>query len=445
VVLALGLCSGVAAQPAVGSPPPGQAPSLIEIPVRIPLERLYELAEREMPRQAGNWRGWRQTYGVDTRYRAWRGPLQFSLRGEVLTVQAHVRYWIQAHKEVLGTLDLESSCGVDEPPRQAVIGVQIRLGWGPDWMLRPAFRVLPTRFLDRCEMTIADIDVTPLIGKEFQQQLEERMRAALAGLAPRLQAIRGQAERDWSLLQEPVALWADQWLLLRPRGVALSPLAGVGNRLDAKLAVLLAPEVVSGARPDSGGRPLPPLLRYYPRAPGLHLRLTVELDYTDLGRAMTEMLADQTIEIGAHRAHIDAIALTGQGQEIRAELKLGGPAAGEAVLTAKPVFNPETRRFALENLDYSYRPEDPLLEAEANFLRGYIRKLLVAAANRQLELRMQQGQARLQGLLERITPAGTRLDMSGLQLRRVTFELTAEAMRLNALASGRIGLEFSGE
>jgi hypothetical protein len=53
----------------------------------------------------------------------------------------------------LGTLDLESSCG-DEPPRQAIIGVQIR--WtGAGLMLRPAFRVMPTRFLDGCEMTIA--------------------------------------------------------------------------------------------------------------------------------------------------------------------------------------------------------------------------------------------------------------------------------------------------
>jgi hypothetical protein len=71
--------------------------------------------------QAGNWRGWRKVYGVDTQYRAWRGPLQFTMQGEILTVQAHVRYWIKAHKQVLGTLDLESCCGVDEPPRQAII------------------------------------------------------------------------------------------------------------------------------------------------------------------------------------------------------------------------------------------------------------------------------------------------------------------------------------
>ena len=442
IILALLLSGGVTAQPVVAQSRAGQSPSSIEIPIRISLDRLFEVAEQEMPLQAGNWHGWQKSYGINTQYRAWRGPLHFTMRGEVLVVQAHVRYWIRAHKKVLGTLDLESSCGVDEPPRQAVIGAQIRLGWGPDWMLRPAFRVMPTRFLDRCEMTIADIDVTPLTGKEFQQQLEKRMRAALAGLAPRLQAIRRQAEGDWSLLQEPVALWADQWLLLNPRGVALSPLVGIGNRLDAKLAVLLAPEVVAGSRPVPARRPLPPLMRFYPRSSGLNLQLAVELDYADLSRVMTELLAGESIDISDHQARIDAIELGGQGQEIRVNVKLSGQAAGDVVLKANLVFTPESQQFQLENLDYTYKPEDPWLEAEANFLRGYIRKLLVAAANQQLQQRMNQWKGHLQALFEKITPDDVKFDMASLQLRQVLLDMTEDAVRLNGLASGHIMLEF---
>jgi hypothetical protein len=292
LVALLGLSGGIPTRAAVGPPRPGPSPSIIEIPLRISLARLFEVAEQEMPLQAGNWQGWRKSYGVNTQYRAWRGPLQFTLQGEVLTVQAHVRYWARVHKTVLGAIDLDSSCGVNEPPRQAVIGVQIHFDWTPDWLLRPAFRILPTRFLDRCEMTIADIDVTPLIEEEYQQQLEDRLRVALKELAPRLQSVRQQAEQSWSRLQQPVELGENQWLLLSPLGVALSPLAGYGNRLDAKLALILSPEVVTGARPASGLRPLPALGRYYPRVSGLNLQLSIELDYADLGRLMTEQLAN---------------------------------------------------------------------------------------------------------------------------------------------------------
>lgn len=186
------------------------------------------------------------------------------MQGELLLVQAHVRYWIKANKNVLGTLNLQSCCGVDEPPRQAVIGVMIRLAWSSDWALRPEFRVIPTRFLDRCEMTIADIDVTPLIGKKFQNQLEDKMRVALKTLSLRLSALREEAEPSWILLQQPVEVGADHWLLLNPEGVVLSPLAGHGNSVDAHLAVVMVPNVVSGSAPVGRSRPLPPLMRFYP-------------------------------------------------------------------------------------------------------------------------------------------------------------------------------------
>jgi len=442
LIVVLWLWAGIPAQGAVGPPLPGLSPSIIEIPFRISLARLFEVAEQEMPLQAGNWQSWRQSYGVNTQYRAWRGPLQFTLQGEVLTVQAHVRYWTRVHKKVLGAIDLDSSCGVNEPPRQAVIGVQIRFDWTPSWLLRPVFRILPTRFLDRCELTIANIDVTPLIEKEFQQQLEDRMRIALRELAPRLQTVRQQAEQSWSQLQQPVKLQEGQWLLLNPWGIALSPLAGYGNRLDAKLALILSPEVITGARPASGLRPLPALSQYYPRVSGLNLQLSVKLDYADLGRLMTEQLANQSIDVSGYQARVDAIRVTGQGQEVSIKLKLSGPAAGDVALKATLAFSPESQQFKLDNLDYSYKAEDPLIEAEVNFLGGVIRKLLTGAANQQLQLQMSRWNERLQALLNKIVPANVKLDMTSLQLRHAEIDMTADSVHLNGLALGQVKIEF---
>jgi len=442
LILSLLLSSGVSAQHFIGQEQLAQSPSIVEIPIRIPLDRLFEVAEREMPLQAGNWRDWQKSYGIKTKYRAWRGALSFTMQGDVLLVQAHVRYWIKAHKKVLGALNLNSSCGVNEPPRQALIGVQIRLGWGPDWMLRPEFRVMPPRFLDRCEMTIADIDVTPLIAKEFQKQLKEKMRAALMTLDPRLNAIRQQAEQNWLLLQEPVQLWADHWLLLNPRGVALSPLAGHGDSVDAHLAVMMLPNMVTGSEPTSQHWPLPPLMRFYRRSTGLNLQLAVDLNYADLNRAMTGQLSGESIDIGGYQAGIEAIELGGQGQEIRINAKLSGDAAGNVMIKANMTFTPEKQQFQLENLNYSYTPEDPLLELQASLFYGYIRKVLEAAANQQLQQRMNQWKAYLLTVFDKITADDATLDMTSLQLRQVQLSMAEDAIRLNGLASGHIVLDI---
>lgn len=430
------------AQPVVGQGQGIGSSSIVEIPIRLPLDRLFEMAEAQMPLQAGNWHDWQKNYGISTKYRAWRGPLHFAMQGELLLVQAHVRYWIKAHTKVLGALNLQSSCGVDEPPRQAIIGVMIHLGWSPDWMLWPEFRVMPTRFLDRCEMTIADIDVTPLIGKELQSQLEDKMRAALVTLRPRLSALRQQAERSWFLLQQPVEVGADHWLVLNPEGIALSPLAGHGDSVDAKLAVVMRPNLVSGSAPVARSRPLPPLMRFYPRWAGLNLHMMVKLDYAELNSAINELLTAQSVDIGGHQAGIEALELGGQGREIHINANFTGDAAGQVMVKANIAFAQEDQAFKLQDLEYSYTPEDPLLEPQARLFYGYIRKALEAAANQQLQQRMAQWKEQLVTVLDRIMPAGVKLDMASLQLSQVDLALEEHGITLIGLATGHTQVEF---
>jgi len=436
------LASPCIAQPVVAQGQGIEAPSIVEIPIRIPLDRLFEMAEVQMPLQAGNWHDWQKNYGIETKYRAWRGPLYFTLQGELLVVQAHVRYWIKAHKKVLGALNLQSSCGVDEPPRQAVIGVVIHLGWTPDWTLWPEFRVIPTRFLDRCEMTIADINVTPLIGKEFQNQLEDKMRAALTTLRPHLSALRQQAERSWLVLQQPVDVGADHWLLLNPEGIALSPLLGHGDSIDAQLAVVMRPNVVSGSAPVARFRPLPPLLRFYPQGAGVNLQMVVKLNYAELNSAISGLLAVQSIDIGGQQTGIEALEVGGQGREVRVKAKLTGGAAGSVMVKANITFSPEEQTFKLEGLEYTFAPEDPMFAPEARLFYGYIRKALEAAANQQLQQRMSQWKERLLNVLDEIMPENAEVDMGSLKLGKVNLDMDEYGVRVSGLATGHIQVEF---
>jgi hypothetical protein len=435
------LAGGASVRPVVGQQATQRAPSVVQIPIRLPLDRLFQMAEVQMPLQAGNWRDWHSVYGIKTKYRAWRGPLHFDMRGDTLLVQAHVRYWIKARKDVLGALKLRSSCGVEEPPRQAIIGVLIRLSWRPDWTLRPEFRVVPTRFLDRCEMTIADVDVTPLVGKEFREQLEDRMRAALAALEPRLRATREQAKRSWSLLQQPVEVGVGRWLLLNPQAVALSPLVAHGGSVDAHLAVLMLPTLFAGSEPVAASRPLPPLMRFYPPWTGLNLQLIVNLDYAGLNRALNELLSSEPIEIQGYRVGAEAVELGGEGQKLRLNARLTGDAVGDLRLSASVVFIEEDQAFQLQDLDYTFLPDNPALEPLAQLFQGHIRKTLEAAANRDLKQRMADWTQQLRKVLTRILPGDVRLDLGSLRLSQAQLSLGNRGLRLRGLASGGILVE----
>jgi hypothetical protein len=127
--------TGAGAQSVAGMQQPESPVSFIEIPLRLSLEPLISAADKLLPYQAGNWRTWKDWHGIPSQYRGWRGPLSITASGNVLWVQAHVRYWIRAQKKLRGMVNATASCGIDEAPRQAVIGMQVLLEWGPDWTL----------------------------------------------------------------------------------------------------------------------------------------------------------------------------------------------------------------------------------------------------------------------------------------------------------------------
>jgi hypothetical protein len=410
--------------------------SMIEIPVRLSLEPLIDAAEKALPTQAGHWRSWKNRHGIKSKYRAWRGPLGITVSGDVLTVQAHIRYWIRARKTLLGAVTLKGSCGVNEPPRQALIGMQVRLGWGPDWTLRPAFHILPTRFLDRCEMTIANIDVTPLIEKEFRKQMQNSLRAALRKLAPDMHAIQQQAQRTWSLLQEPVALGQDNWLILRPTGVALSRIAGQGEHINTQLAISLQPELVTGSESTGKPVPLPPLGRHYPRSAGLNLHLGVNLDFATLNQRLADTLAGKSFVIEGQQAGIRKFDLGGSGQEISARIELTGEIAGTAELRAQLAYEAQDRQLVLQDLAFDYAAEDFTMGLLVKALHEPIRQALESAANQTLAQHLDLLSERIGMVLEKITPAGVTLDMSTLQLQSVQIHIVPQGIRLDGTATG---------
>lgn len=430
--------SNTGAQSAADIQPPATPVSMIEVPVRLHLEPLIDAAEKALPTQAGNWRNWKNWHGIKSKYRAWRGPLRITASGDVLTVQAHIRYWIRARKNLLGAITLKGNCGINEAPRQAVIGMQIRLGWETDWTLKPEFHILPTRFLDRCEMTIANIDVTPLIEKEFRKQMQNSLRVALRKLAPGMQAIQQQAQRSWSLLQEPVALGQDNWLMLRPTAVALSRITGQGKYIDTRVAISLQPELVTGTEATAKLLPLPPLGHHYLRSAELNLRLGVNLDFATLNQQLTGTLIKKSLDMKGYQVGIKKFELTGSGQEISARMELSGEIAGTVELQARLAYDAQNRQLTLQDLTFDYAAEDFTLGMLTKALHEPIRQALESAANQALAEQLDRLNERLGMIVDKITPAGVELDMSDLQLRSMQIHIVQQGIRLDGTATGSV-------
>ena len=414
-----------------------QPPSVLEIPFSFSLQGLFRETERIVPAQVGSWHRWQRRHGVDTRYSAWRGPLAFRLSGDTLTLQAHVRYRVQVRKSLLG-VEVKAGCGVEEAPRQALIGLQVRLAWNPDWTPRPQFRLLPVRFLDRCEMTAADIDVTPLVGREFQQRMRESLHRALADLAPAMGSLRRQAAEIWRKMNGPLALAEKSWLQLNPVAVALSPLYGSETEARVHLAVALRPRLRHGERPADRPTELPPLRPFFPRSGGVRFQLSLESDYERIGSLLSTALAGRSFQVEGYRFGIDSVVLSGEGRELHVKLGFTGQARGSAEIWLEVGFIPETKTLGLKDLDYLFEPVDNDLYAMAGMFYEKIRQLLLDSANRLLERALADWEARLELALASIAPEGARLDLDDIEPRKMDIEFLPTGVRFKGSAEGSI-------
>jgi hypothetical protein len=351
-----------------------------------------------------------------------------------------VRYRLQARKELIGGLGLSAGCGVDEPPRQALIGAMARLDWAPDWSLHPRARVLPTRPLDPCELTLANIDVSPLVGRAFESRLETALGEALRGVAPRLAAIREEAARAWLGLQTPRELTPGLWLHVQPLGIALAPPQGAEARLETSLWIA-ARLTLSGDAPPAGPPvPLPPLLPYRPLEPGLRFALSLDLDYADLSTAFAGRLAGQGFEIQDRVARLDSLALRARGEDLVLEVGLAGDLAGRLTLMGRPGFDPATGSLTLEDLDYVFDTEDAEIAFAANLFYDAIRDRIEETANKLLAERTGDLGAALNAALAGALPPAVRADLSGLRLVALKFTVGETGLGIAGSAEGVLRL-----
>jgi hypothetical protein len=412
-------------------------PSLLEIPLRLELAPAFDAAEQLVPRETGGPR-WEEWHGFQVRYQAWRGPLLMELRGDVLLVQAHVRYRAQGRKDLIGKLSVSTGCGIDEPPRQALIGAAIRLSLGPDWRLHPAFHVLPTRFIDQCEITALDIDVSPLVERAFQKRLRQALTDALLELTPALDALRAGAAQGWSALQAPRELAPELWLSARPVALGLAPLLGQGRRLSTTLGIALWPQLSSAPPAADAVRPLPPLTLFRPGQPGLRFDLAMDVSLADLSAAVQRRLAGQSVAVRDLRLIVEGAELSVAGDRLVLRATIGGDITGLLDVRGRPAINSASGGIGFADLDFAFDSTHPDAELILALFYERIRERLQQLANDALSERLDTAVAALQAQLDSWLDGHGRVDFSNMSLTALAVELADQRIGLRGQASGSV-------
>lgn len=266
--------------------------AVIRVPLSFSLLPLATRIDAEVPKQVAKLDDYemepgRKRYGA--RYVLDRERLRMSIDGSVLEVATRVYYGVEACRRTYNIVTDRFamwpcvSCGLDEKRRAVDVLLHSKLQWDSDWRIRSKTTALPSRFPNRCDVTLLNIDVTDrVVAPRVAEQLGHIARR-IDRDTPGATNFRATAERIWREIATPQEIAPSTWLVVEPRAAALSPIHGNGTTASTTLTLVTGTRIVVGARPPASQRPLPKLSAATAGS-GFRIPLRVELPYAEASR-----------------------------------------------------------------------------------------------------------------------------------------------------------------
>jgi hypothetical protein len=267
-------------------------------------------------------------------------------------------------------------------------------GVTPDWRMHMEIYYQGLSDLLAEEVGIGPMSLKPrLIVEGITQPVQKVLSDLLAKKINDLFPLKTQVAKVWNSAQKPILLDKNYsaWLKLTPREVMLYPLSAQNNRVRLSVGISTVAEMVVGTEPAAQPlRPLPNLKLVNTFDKTFRIALNADLYYKDLRAIAAPLLLNKKFDSDGRSVLIKDLDLYGNGDKIVVKLQTQGSLDGVLYLTAKPVFNPQTNIFSVEDVDFDMQTKDLLLQSADWFLHGSIRGMIQEKLNMNLTSQLEQ-------------------------------------------------------
>ncbi|HIJ97055.1 MAG TPA: DUF4403 family protein [Desulfuromonadales bacterium] len=264
----------------------------------------------------------------------------------------------------------------------------------PDWRLRTEVYYQGVSDLLAEEVGVGPLSFKPrTIVDGIMHPVQKIVSDLVAQKINELLPLKAQVTKVWNTAQAPILLDKkyNSWLKLTPREVMLFPLYAQNNRVKLSIGINTFAEMVIGPEPITQPlQPLPNLKLVNSFDKTFRIALNADLFYKDLRAIAAPLLLDKKFDSDGKSVVIKDFDLYGNGDKLVVKLVTQGSLDGLIYLTAKPVFNPQTNVFSVEDVDFDLQTQSLLLTSAAWFLHGTIRGMIQEKLNMNVTQQLEQ-------------------------------------------------------
>jgi hypothetical protein len=280
-------------------------------------------------------------------------------------------------------------------------------GITPDWRLHAEINYQGLSDLLAERVGIGPLSLKPRsIVEGITQPLQRRLSDLVTQKINDLIPVKAQVAKVWNSAGKPVLLDKSRsiWLKLTPREVVLCPLSAQNDRVRLSVGISTFAELVVG--PEPAAQPLPPLpnlklVTTFDRT--FRIALNADLFYKDLHAIAAPLLCNKQFNSDGESIVIKDFDLYGNGDKLVIKLETTGSLEGVFYLTAKPVYDPKTNIFSVEDVDFDMQTKSLLLTSADWFLHGTIKSVIQDKLNMNLNRQLEQSRQMAGKALARVS------------------------------------------
>jgi len=376
-LLAVNQCSCAGARPLTAERPKAEAmratlkkeASTLNIPIEVSTDELAKVLNQTIRKEL--YKGSTKTKGL-TADVVRNGPIVVSAADNFLYVTLPIAmtlsYGMFEMKAIPLKLKFKATAGVTT-----------------DWRLHTEIYYQGLSDLLAEEVGIGPLSLKPRsIIEGITQPVQKVLSDLLAKKINDLFPLKAEIAKVWNTLQKPVSLDKNfnAWLKLTPREVMLYPLYAQNNRVRMSVGISTFAELVVGSEPAvQPPQPLPNLKLVNTFDKTFRIALNADLFYKDLRTIASTLLLNKQFDADGKSIVIKDLDLYGNGDKLVIKLQTEGSLEGVFYLTAKPLFNPQTGIFSVEDVDFEMQTKSLLLKSADWLLHGTIRGMIQEKLN----------------------------------------------------------------
>jgi hypothetical protein len=374
-----------------------------------------------------------------------RGPMTLEFKDNTITAATLLEYKARAWTKVVFSQSV--SCGTGKDVPRIRVALRVAYDLTPAWHLKTKSELVTLEPYsnterDQCEVTAAKVNVTGMVVDKARGAIE----GALKKVDQKLSRVNLAKPIGgvWATLQRPISISKGLlWLQIQPEAISLGPISAADSVLTARLDLLAAPRMATGARPPDGTLPLPQLGRTSATADTAIMAIDGILLYSVASGVLTKRMAGKYLTRFRQVRLEDVTVLPAGGGRIVLGIRVSGRLKGTFYVVGRPTYDPKTDLITIPDLAFDVQSSSKLGQFAGWLVNGPLLGTIQEAAQFQGTELLAEAVKIANKELNRQLSEGILLRGELSAARPVNVVATRDGLVAQARASGRLWLEIS--